>query len=89
MPSGSVKLQSIKKLGQENRSYEITDEGKSNPVIKKGYQPALNQSVTRFSTFCRTGWLLHVRIMPDCVGFFFGMGHSLGTFCCCFKCNFI
>ncbi|XP_051908244.1 bile salt export pump-like isoform X2 [Hippocampus zosterae] len=26
MPSGSVKLQSIKKLGQENRSYEITDE---------------------------------------------------------------
>lgn len=27
MPTGSVKLQSIKKLGQENRSYEASDEG--------------------------------------------------------------
>lgn len=27
MPSGSVKLQSIKKLGQENHSYERSDEG--------------------------------------------------------------
>lgn len=27
MPSGSVKLQSIKKLGQENHSYEFSDEG--------------------------------------------------------------
>ncbi|XP_069577162.1 bile salt export pump isoform X1 [Brachyistius frenatus] len=26
MPTGSVRLQSIKKLGQENRSYEVTDE---------------------------------------------------------------
>uniref|UniRef100_A0A3Q3EZW1 Bile salt export pump n=1 Tax=Labrus bergylta TaxID=56723 RepID=A0A3Q3EZW1_9LABR len=28
MPSGSVKLHSIKKLGQENHSYEFSDEGK-------------------------------------------------------------
>lgn len=27
MPTGSVRLQSIKKLGQENQSYEISDEG--------------------------------------------------------------
>lgn len=27
MPTGSVRLQSIKKLGQENHSYEISDEG--------------------------------------------------------------
>lgn len=28
MPTGSVRLQSIKKLGQENHSYECSDEGK-------------------------------------------------------------
>lgn len=27
MPTGSVRLQSIKKLGQENHSYEPSDEG--------------------------------------------------------------
>lgn len=27
MPTGSVRLQSIKKLGQENHSYEFSDEG--------------------------------------------------------------
>lgn len=27
MPTGSVKLQSIKKLGQENHSYEFSDDG--------------------------------------------------------------
>lgn len=27
MPVGSVKLQSIKKLGQENRSYDVSDDG--------------------------------------------------------------
>lgn len=27
MPTGSVKLQSIKKLGQENHSYEVSDDG--------------------------------------------------------------
>lgn len=27
MPTGSVKLQSIKQLGQENHSYEVSDEG--------------------------------------------------------------
>ncbi|CAB1451049.1 unnamed protein product [Pleuronectes platessa] len=26
MPTGSVKLQSIKRLGQENHSYEVSDE---------------------------------------------------------------
>ncbi|XP_061657910.1 bile salt export pump-like isoform X2 [Syngnathoides biaculeatus] len=33
MPSGSVKLQSIKKLGQENHSYEITDEEPAGPYM--------------------------------------------------------
>lgn len=28
MPTGSVRLQSIKKLGHENQSYEFSDEGK-------------------------------------------------------------
>lgn len=27
MPSGSVRLQSIKKLGQENQGYEVSDDG--------------------------------------------------------------
>lgn len=27
MPTGSVRLQSIKKLGHENQSYEFSDEG--------------------------------------------------------------
>lgn len=27
MPTGSVRLQSIKKLGQENHSYDFSDEG--------------------------------------------------------------
>lgn len=29
MPTGSVRLQSIKKLGHENQSYEFSDEGNS------------------------------------------------------------
>uniref|UniRef100_A0A3Q2Y0M0 Bile salt export pump n=1 Tax=Hippocampus comes TaxID=109280 RepID=A0A3Q2Y0M0_HIPCM len=49
MPSGSVKLQSIKKLGQENRSYEITDEGKSNPVIKEDFSQLSIKFVTHAS----------------------------------------
>ncbi|XP_070813730.1 bile salt export pump [Chaetodon trifascialis] len=34
MPSGSVKLQSIKKLGQENHSYDFSDEEPSGPNMK-------------------------------------------------------
>lgn len=32
MPTGSVRLQSIKKLGHENQSYEFSDEGKSRGI---------------------------------------------------------
>uniref|UniRef100_A0AAQ5ZXE8 Bile salt export pump n=1 Tax=Amphiprion ocellaris TaxID=80972 RepID=A0AAQ5ZXE8_AMPOC len=43
MPTGSVKLQSIKKLGQENHSYEFSDEEPAGSDIAQGnkQQPAI------------------------------------------------
>uniref|UniRef100_A0A667XN41 Bile salt export pump n=1 Tax=Myripristis murdjan TaxID=586833 RepID=A0A667XN41_9TELE len=53
MPSGSVRLHSIKKLGQDNQSYEVTDEG----MVAQGkkQQPAIRISFFQLFRFasCR------------------------------------
>uniref|UniRef100_A0A3B5MZD7 Bile salt export pump n=1 Tax=Xiphophorus couchianus TaxID=32473 RepID=A0A3B5MZD7_9TELE len=55
MPTGSVRLHSIKKLGQENHSYEVSDEGPAGSYMAQGKQeqPAIRVGffqLFRFST---------------------------------------
>lgn len=51
MPTGSVRLQSIKKLGHENQSYEFSDEGNAPLGSISAKMFAINDHITKNLSF--------------------------------------